>query len=149
MSIERKIKSNDLGSLLETEFRSALKRRGSLFWRLHTIRSFKGVCNPCDFVVLDKDFVALIECKATGDAKFSCSGFQQIQHFEMSALYPHAGFYGVLVYFHSSVPCYVYASDVKVMENKQKRRPIRATVPESYDLFSLNLDDLLDELSKL
>ena len=149
MAIERKIKSNDLGSLFEGELRAALQRRGSLFWRLHTIRSFKGVCNPCDFVVLDKDFAALLECKATADVKFSCSGFQQLKHFETSAQRAHAGLYGVIVYFYSSVPCYVYAGDKKVLENKQKRRPIRATVPDSYDVFSLSLDDLLDSLSKL
>lgn len=146
MSIERVLKSNDLGDLLEDNMRKALQRRGSLFWRLHTIRSWRGVDNPCDFIVLDDSFVALIECKATADVKFSCSGFRQIKHFEKAVQFAHAGHYGVVVYFHSSAPCYVYASDSKVIENKRLRRPIRATVAESYDLFAWTLDELLCKL---
>lgn len=145
---ERVIKSNDLGALLENGMRDALFRRGSVFWRLHTIRSWKGVSNPCDFIILDAKYTALIECKATLGDSFSCAAFRQISHFVNSAAVPHIGHYGVVVYFHSVGALYVYASDKKVIENKSKRRPIRVSVKESYDLISDSLDDLLCKLER-
>lgn len=147
--IERKIKSNDLGAFLEGGMTESLLRRRCLFWRLHTIRSWRGVSNPCDFIVLDEKYSALLECKATLDDKFSCSSFQQLKHFENSAQFPHVGHYGVVVCFYSNSPLYVYAGDKKVIENKQNRRPIRGSVGESFDLISDSLDELLVEIEKL
>ena len=146
----RKIKSNDLGALLEGNLRNALINRNSVFWRLHTIRSCKGVSNPCDFIVLDREFTALIECKATSDDRFSCAYFRQLSHFEKSAKLDHKGFYGVLVLFYSNGGLkYVYAGDRKVILNKLNRRPIRVSVPESYDIISDSLDDLLSMMKSL
>lgn len=142
--ITRQIKSNDLGALLESGMQEALTKRKCLFWRLHTIRSWKGVSNPCDFIILDEKFTALIECKATLDDKFSCSAFRQLPHFEKSAQFAHIGHFGVVVYFHSETdPRYVYVSDKKVIENKKNRRPIRVGVRESYDIMSKSLKELL------
>lgn len=140
---ERNIKSNDLGALLETSMRDALSRRKCKFWRLHTIRSFRGVSNPCDFIVLDQYFTALLECKATTDGRFSCAAFRQLKHFEESTQFAHVGHYGVVVYFHSEIPKFVYASDSKVIENKAARRPIRVSTVTSYDLIADDLDSLL------
>lgn len=140
---ERPIKSNDLGALLETSMRDALSHRNCKFWRLHTIRSWKGVSNPCDFIALDQHFTALLECKATTDEKFSCAAFRQLKHFEESAQFAHVGHYGVVVYFHSDAPKFVYASDSKVIENKAARRPIRVSTETSYDLIADDLDTLL------
>lgn len=146
---ERPIKSNDLGALLENSMRDALSHRACKFWRLHTIRSWKGVSNPCDFIVLDQHFTALLECKATTDERFSCAAFRQLEHFEESAQFAHVGHYGVVVYFHSSTPKFVYASDSKVLENKAARRPIRITTESSYDLIADDLDALLVMLEGL
>lgn len=149
IDLRRQPKSNDLGAFLENEFKMALGKRNCLFWRLHTIRSWKGITNPCDFIVLDNKFTALIECKATLDSKFSCSGFQQVEHFEKSVQFAHTGLYGVVVCFYSERPFYVYASDVKVIENKRMRRPIRTTVKESFDLIDDSLEGLIEQISKL
>lgn len=146
---ERPIKSNDLGALLETSMRDALSLRDCVFWRLHTIRSWKGVSNPCDFIVLDSHFTALFECKATTDDRFSCAAFRQLPHFERSAQFAHVGHYGVVVYFHSATPKYVYASDKKVIENKAARRPIRTSVESSYDLIADDLETLLRMVEKI
>ena len=142
----RKLKSNDLGKLLEDSVVGACLKRDCTHFRLHTIRSFKGVSNPCDFIVLEKSYTALLECKATGDDKFSCSRFTQLPHFEKTVLHSHVGIYGVVVYFYCESPMYVFATDKKVIENKQKRRPIRVGDKNSYDLISDNIDDLLDGL---
>lgn len=147
--MERELKSNDLGALLEDGMKDALTRRCCLFWRLHTIRSWKGISNPCDFIVLDEKFTALLECKATGDDRFSCASFRQLKHFEKSSQFAHTGHYGVVVYFHSGCPKFVYASDTKVIENKLMRRPIRVAVESSYDLISDSLDELLNLISTL
>ena len=146
---ERPIKSNDLGALLETLMRDALSHRNCKFWRLHTIRSFHGVSNPCDFIVLDKHFTALLECKATTDDKFSCAAFRQLKHFKESAQFSHVGHYGVVVYFHSDSPKFVYAGDRKVIENKERRHPIRVRTVGSYDLISDSLDELLKMMEEL
>lgn len=142
----RKLKSNDLGKLLEDKVVDACMSKECTHFRLHTIRSFKGVSNPCDFIVLEKSYTALLECKATGDDKFSCSRFTQLPHFEKTVLHSHVGIYGVIVYFYCENPMFVFATDKKVIENKNKRRPIRVGVVDSYDLISDNLGDLLDGL---
>lgn len=147
--VERQIKSNDLGLLLENSLKEALSNRKCVFWRLHTIRSWKGVSNPCDFIVLDKDFTALLECKATTDDKFSCASFRQLNHFEKSAQFVHKGLYGVVVYFHSVGKKFVYASDFKVLENKAARRPIRVSNPKTFDFIADSLEGLLDMLSRV
>lgn len=147
--MERELKSNDLGALLETGMHDALTARRCLFWRLHTIRSWKGVSNPCDFIVLDEKFTALLECKATADDRFSCASFRQLKHFEKSAQFVHDGFYGVVVYFHSDNPMFVYAGDKTVIENKAMRRPIRVSVRESYDVSAGTLEELLELISEL
>ena len=143
---ERPIKSNDLGALLEKSMWDALSNRNCKFWRLHTIRSWKGVSNPCDFIVLDRYFTALLECKATTDEKFSCAAFRQLQHFEEAAKFEHVGLFGVVVYFHSDNPKYVYVGDSKIIENKGARRPIRAARAESYDLIADSVDALLEKI---
>lgn len=143
------MKSNDLGALLEGNVKEALLKRGSVFWRLHTIRSWHGVSNPCDFIVLDRSFTALLECKATNDDKFSCSvsSIRQMKHFENSVKVDHKGIYGIIVYFHSeNYPKYVFASDQKVIENRTARRPIRPNVENSYNSSADTLDELLEEL---
>ena len=149
MPLNKPMKSNDLGELLESSMKEALKVRNCLYWRLHTIRSWRGVSNPGDFLVFDKEYSALLECKATNDDSFSCASFTQLPHFEKSVQFVHKGHYGVVVYFHSDSPKYVYAGDHKVLENKKKRRPIRATVPDSYDLVSDDLFGLLDGIARL
>ena len=140
------MKSNDLGALLEKSLKVVLDSRECTYWRLHTIRSFRGVSNPCDFVVLDKKFTALLECKATNNKSFSCARFQQLQHFEKSIRYPHDALFGLLVYFHSDNPVFVYASDRKVLENKENRRPINVLNKDSYDLVSDDLGSLVGSL---
>lgn len=147
--VDRTLKSNDLGDFLEDEMKNALLRRRCLFWRLHTIRSWRGVSNPCDYIVLDEKYSALLECKATLSESFSCANFRQVKHFVNSAKFSHVGHYGVVVCFYSAAPVYVYAGDKKVIENKQKRRPIRASVGESFDIISDSLDELLKELEVL
>lgn len=147
--IEWQMKSNELGSLLEDGMHEALKRRRCLYWRLHTIRSWKGVSNPCDFIVLDEKFTALLECKATMDDHFSCSSFRQLKHFIKSSQFAHVGLYGVVAYFYSDDPMFVYAGDRKVIENKQLRRPIRVNVRESYEVAARSLDELLNLISGL
>lgn len=146
---DRQIKSNDLGALFEKSMKEALSRRQCIFWRLHTIRSYAGVTNPCDFIVLAKEFTALLECKATTDDYFSCAAFRQLKHFERSAQFAHIGRYGVVVYFHSSSPMFVYASDKTVIANKEAHRRIRVSNPESFDLVSSSLDDLLEAISNI
>lgn len=143
------MKANDLGELLETSMKSACALRECTLFRLHTIRSFRGVSNPCDFVLLDRAFTALLECKATNDEHFSCSFFYQLKHFEDAMRFPHLAHYGVVVYFHSETPMFVYASDQLVLENRAKRRPIRVANPLSYELISESLSDLITAIGKL
>ena len=133
------MKSNALGDLFEKSLMAVLDSRRCTYWRLHTIRSFRGVSNPCDFIVMDEKFTALVECKATNNTSFSCAAFRQLPHFEKSVRYPHVAHFGILVYFHSGVPVYVYASDEKVLENKEKRRPINVKNGDSYNLISKDL----------
>lgn len=145
----KKMKSNDLGLLFENNLKEALGKRNCAMFRLHTIRSWKGVHNPCDFIVLDEKFSALFECKATNDDRFSCSQFQQLEDFEIAAKFNHRGIYGLLIYFYSDEPVYVFATDHRVIENKINHRPIRPTNFDSYDLKSNSLDDLLNQIEKI
>lgn len=142
----RPMKSNDLGELLEVTMKEACALRECTLFRLHTVRSFRGVSNPCDFILMDKEFTALLECKATNDESFSCSAFYQLHYFESAVKFSHLAYYGVVVYFHSAEPKYVYASDQMVLENRKNRRPIRVANVESYELISDSLSKLLDLL---
>lgn len=142
----RPMKANDLGALLEDLMTEACALRECTLFRLHTVRSFRGVSNPCDFILLDRCFTALLECKATNDESFSCSSFYQLPHFESAARFPHLAHYGVVVYFHSVTPMFVYASAKKVLDNKKNRRPIRVANKGSYEIASDSLGELLSWL---
>lgn len=142
----RKLKSNDLGKFLEDSVVDVCTQRECTHFRIHTIRSFKGVSNPCDFLVLEKKYTALLECKSTADEHFSCADFTQLTHFEKAARFKHVAVYGLLIYFYCDNPVFVFANDKKVIENKSMRRPIRASDPDSFNYMSTDLGELLDAL---
>lgn len=143
------IKSNDLGLMLENEVRAECEVRDCTLFRIHTIRSFKGVSSPCDFVLLDKNFTALLECKATNDDSFSCADFTQLPYFEEAARFPHVAQYGLLVGFYSDHTLFAYVGDKKVMENKKMKRPIRPTNPDSYDILGVSVHDIFGHLEEV
>lgn len=140
----RKMKSNDLGIYFEKQLSAACFLRPCGLFRLHTVRSFRGVSNPCDFIIMDKNFTALVECKATNRDHFSCADFYQLKHFEEMDAFDTDGHYGVIVYFHSNDPSYVYVSGRKILENRTNRRPIRVATKDSYDFHAKSIDDLLN-----
>lgn len=147
MKIVRKIKSNELGDLLQRDVDESFIRLKLAYFRLYTMRSFRGVSNPGDFILMHPDYTLLLECKATTKDGFSCAWFQQLDKFENVKNLKYVALYGILVGFYLDGEWeYVYASVDTVLENKSKRRVIRLSNPESYDVRSSTLDDMWQKL---
>lgn len=147
MKIVRKIKSNELGDLLQKDVDESFIRLKLAYFRLYTMRGFRGVSNPGDFILLHPDYTLLLECKATTKDGFSCAWFQQLEKFEYIKNFKYDALYGILVGFYSNGEWeYVYASVDTVLENKSKRRVIRLDNLESYDVRSSTIDGMWQKM---